>query len=485
MQHSIQTHMLISRASRPLVFGVRLASRWKRYDVQQNSKWIKTQLIHMGPAYVKMGQMVASRGDLFPDDIVKELSSLRDDVPPCPFTDVKEMVESELSSSLENLFVEFSHESISSASIGQIHIATLKQHPNTPIAIKVQRPNIVDEFKLDMESILFFARIAKSIMPHNKELYDLYNVLSQSRRFIENELDFCKERENITSMRSAFKNDAEIVIPRVVKSISTKRVLALEYIPSNKFDTVVDSSHANRVTRRLVKSVVNGALRHGVIHGDLHAGNLGICSDNRIVVYDFGLILSVDPTVVRTLLNAVLTNNVDMLFDAMVSARLVHIDDPVIGTIQLKRMISYVIEYILSLDFDRFFKHISNDVTLNSGRLCFHVDSKLFLMSRTMTLLEGTCVSIDKSFMYTDVIADIMLDSQNMDFIDVDMVLTKGLVDIQRWISPTTTTNDKNKESDDLLYFSSKHNNDVSQSIANQPIVWILTAYTLLHHFVC
>ena len=215
---------------------------------------------------------------------------------------------------------------------------------------------------------------------------------------------------------------------------------------------------------------MNGALRHGVIHGDLHAGNLGVSSDNRIVLYDFGLVLSIDPKVVRALLNAVLTNNTDMLFDVMVSARLVYIDDPVIGTIQFKRMISYVLEYILSLDFDRFFQQVSNDVTLNSERLCFHVDSKLFLLSRTMTLLEGTCTSIDKNFVYTDVIMDMMTDSQNMDYIDADLVLTKGFVDIQRLFVPNTV---EHKPSDDL-YFSTRS----KQNPVPQPVVWIFV-YTL------
>ena len=225
---------MLYRASRPLVFGVRLASRWNRHDVRQNSRWIKTQLIHMGPAYVKMGQLVASRGDLFPEDVVDELSSLRDDVPPSPFADIKEMVESELNAPIEELFVDFSPESLSSASIGQIHIATLKRYPDTPLAVKVQRPNISNEFKSDMDSILLFMGFATFIMPNNKELNDLYNVLTQSRRFIEDELDFCRERENISSMRAAFKNDIHIVVPRVVKSISTKRVLVMEYVrPTN------------------------------------------------------------------------------------------------------------------------------------------------------------------------------------------------------------------------------------------------------------
>lgn len=474
MQTSLKS-AIIYRSAQPVVFGFRLATRWNRYDVRQNSKWIKTQLINMGPAYVKMGQLVASRTDLFPEDMVSELSSLHDDVPPCPFADVRRVVESELHGSIEDLFVDFSQHSVSSASIGQIHIATLKKWPDTPLAIKVQRPYISDEFKLDMDSIVLFTWIAKTIMPHRKEINDIYNVLSQSRRFIENELDFCNERDNILSMRNAFKDDPHIIIPRVVKSISTKRILAMEYIRSSKLEHATD---ANQVTRQLVKSVVNGALRHGLLHGDLHPGNIGMSlhQEDRIVLYDFGLVLGVESDVVKTLMNCVLTNNIDMLFDTLVSNRLVYVDDPIIGTIQLKRMITYVIDYILSLDIDRFIQNLSNDITLNSEKLCFHVDSKLFLISRTMTLLEGTCTSIDKSFVYTDVIMDMMMDTQNMEYIDMELLFTKGISDLQNLLKSSSD----DKSSDDLLYFSTKYNSSATSKLAiRQSVMW-LTLFTVL-----
>lgn len=465
---------LVYRSAQPVVFGVRLATRWNRYDIRQNSKWVKTQLINMGPAYVKMGQLVASRTDLFPEEVVCELSSLHDDVPPCPFADVRSVVESELHGSIEDLFVDFSQQSVSSASIGQIHIATLKQCPDTPLAIKVQRPHISEEFKLDMDSIVLFTWIAKTIMPHKKEITDLYNVLSQSRRFIEDELDFCKERDNILSMRDAFKDDPNIIVPRVVKSISTKRILAMEYIGSSKLEHAADT---NQVTRRLVKSMVNGALRHGLLHGDLHPGNIGMSlREDRIVLYDFGLVLGIEPDVVKTLMNCVLTNNIDMLFDVLVSNRLVYIDDPIIGTIQLKRMITYVIDYIVSLDIDRFIQNLSNDITLNSGKLCFHVDSKLFLMSRTMTLLEGTCKSVDKSFVYTDVIMDMMMDAQSMEYVDMELVFTKGFSDLQNLLKSSSD----DKISDDLLYFSNKYNSSAtSRVVIRQSVIW-LTLFAVL-----
>ena len=431
----------------------------------------------MGPAYVKMGQLVATRSDLFPEPLVRELSSLHDNVPPCPFDDIRKTVENELKQPLCDIFETFSEEPLSSASIGQIHLATMKEFPDIRLAVKVQRPYIVSEFQDDLNSILLVSKMATMISPQNKEMSDLYNVLLQSRSFIENELDFRIELENVRSMRRTFQKDPYIYVPRVIPSLSTTRVLALEYIESKKLSTI-DPEIINQTTRTLVRSIVRGALRHGVIHGDLHPGNMGV-TPNGVVLYDFGLILDIDPNVVKSLMNAVLTNNPELLLNVMVENRLVYLDDNVIGKIQLKRMITYVIEYITSLDFKKLIQNISNDITLNSDRLYFHVDSKLFLISRTMTLLEGTCRSIDKSFMYTDVIMDMLLDIQNMEYLDMDLVMTKGWNDIQRILS---NNSENTQNADDLVYFSTK----MQQKNPNHLIrlTWITVAYALLNIYV-
>lgn len=463
---------------KPLLFGIQLATRWNRYDIRQNSKWIKNELVHMGPAYVKMGQLVATRSDLFPEPLVRELSSLHDNVPPCPFEDVRETVENELKQPLYDLFETFSEEPLSSASIGQIHIATMKEFPDIRLAVKVQRPYIASEFQDDLNSILLVSKLATLLSPSNKEMSDLYNVLLQSRSFIENELDFRLELENVRSMRRTFQEDPFIYVPRVIPSISTARVLVLEYIESNKLSTI-DPDIMNQTTRALVRSIVRGALRHGVIHGDLHPGNMGV-TPHGVVLYDFGLILDINPNVVKSLMNAVLTNDPELLLNVMVENRLVYLDDPVIGKIQLKRMITYVIEYITSLDFKKLIQNISNDITLSSDRLYFHVDSKLFLISRTMTLLEGTCRSMDKSFMYTDVIMDMLLDMQNMEYLDVDLVVTKGWNDIRRILSNNHSENTQN--ADDLLYFSTKMTQNKPNPLIR--LTWISVAYALLNLYV-
>lgn len=464
-----------SMQPKPLLFGMRLAVRWNRYDIRQNARWIKKELIHMGPAYVKMGQLVATRSDLFPEPLVTELSTLHDDVPPCPFEDIRTLIEHELNSPLYETFSEFSEESISSASIGQIHIATLQKYPDIRIAVKVQRPYIDSEFKQDLDSILFVSRMSTLISPQNKQMTDLYNVLSQSRQFIENELDFSLELNNIRAMKRAFENESFIRIPRVIPSVSTKRVLVMEYVESNKLKSV-DPDNINDMTRTMVRSIVRAALEHGVIHGDLHPGNMGVLPTG-IVLYDFGLMLEINPSVVKTLMNAVLTNDPDMLLDTLVSNQLVYIDDPVIGKIQLKRMIMYVIEYITNLNFKQLIENISNDVTLNTDRLYFHVDSRLFLISRTMTLLEGTCRTVDKSFMYTDVILDMLMDFQNMDYIDMDVMMNKGWNDVQMLLRNESPDS---KSADDILFFSTKMKNNNQYSL----LIRILLACALFNMYV-
>lgn len=423
---------------KPVVFGARLATRWKTHTLPQNAVWIKKELVHMGPAYVKIGQLVATRNDLFPKAIVTELSSLHDNVPPCPYDEIKAVVEYELQSNLADVFSEFSTCALNSASIGQVHTARLPEYPTTPLVVKVQRPHIQQQFANDFDSIVFFAKCMVLLAPENRELDDLYKVIVQTRGMIEEELDFTNEYENLNALRRVFATDEHIVVPRTIKHLSTRRVLVMECVESTRLS---ESPDPEKVTRQLVKSVVTGGLRHGLIHGDLHPGNIGLVADNKMVLYDGGLVLSVDKTVVRNVFAAVLTEDVELLAKTLVSHRWVYIDDATTGTAQLKQVCRYVFEYVHHLDVKRFIGQIAADPLLNSGRLAFHVDSQLFLMSRSITLLEGTCKTVDGSFSYTDVILNMLTDmSIVMDYVDMDVLIAKSMTDIQKLLLPTKTT---------------------------------------------
>ena len=455
---------------KPVLFGARLATRWKNHTTQQNAVWIKKELVHMGPAYVKIGQLVASRNDVFPQEVVDELSSLHDNVPPCSYEDIRQVVEYELTKNIDDIFIEFSTTSLNSASIGQVHSAVLREFPDKPIVVKVQRPNIEHEFARDFDSIIFFTKFITQIAPNNKELDDLYNVIVQSRKMIEDELDFTKEYENLRMMRNAFKNDKNVVIPRTIKHLSTKRILLMEFVESSK---LVTSSNPNEITRQMVKSVVTGALRHGLIHGDLHPGNVGFISSDsepgKIVLYDCGLVLQVDKTVVRNLFTSVLTNDVQLLFDTLVQYKLVYIDNDKTGVYQLKRMIIHVFKYVNTLNVKQFASDIALDPALNNGRLDFHIAPDLFLVSRTITLLEGTCKTVDESFMYTDIILDMISDlSVVSEYLDVDVLWTKSLIDIGRLTRNETDTG--NDDTGIMEYMLLKKERDLN---GNKQSYWI------------
>ena len=418
---------------KPVVFSVRLATRWNRYTPKQNGSWIKKELISMGPAYIKMGQLVASRSDVFPEAIISELSSLHDMVPPCSYDQIESIIEEELQSTISDLFLEFSASALNSASIGQVHSAVLKEFPLTKIAVKVQRPFVKDCFDADVGSMIRFSGFLTKVLPRNKELQDMHDVILQSRAMIEEELDFSRECENLNTLRKAFSDDELIVIPRTIKKYSTKRVLLMEYIESVRLSNTVDP---NGITRKLMKSIVSGALRHGLIHGDLHPGNVGLIfpeSNQKIVLYDCGLLLQIDQSVVRALLSSVLVQDAELLIQTLLEHKLVYIDKEVTGMNQLKRMVLYVICYVDNLSVNALITSISLDPVLNSGKLDFHIDSKLFLLSRTLTLLEGTCKGANKDFAYTDTIVDLVTDfSIISQYIDPRVLLEKSVIDFKK-----------------------------------------------------
>ena len=428
---------------KPIVFGVKLANRWKSNSNHQNATWIRKELTHMGPAYIKLGQLIATRNDIFPTYLTNELELLYDKVNPVVFNDIRDVIESELNNKMHNLFVDFSEEPISSASIGQVHLATLQEYPNSPVVVKVQRPNVAELFQHDFNVMINVTKFIKYIVPNNKQLSDIYDMIVQCQNSILKELDYVQEVHNTIKLRKSF-TDTYITVPRVVKRLSTQKVIIMEYIPSKKLSTSTTNIHY--VTRTMVKNIMIVAMKHGIIHGDLHPGNVGITDDFRVVLYDCGLIIHVNNDVIRILFSCILTNDADRLMNTLVDNNLVYIDHEVIGRVQLRRIVEYVFEYVNTLNLNQFMINVQTDPMLCRNKLFFHIDTDLFLLSRTMALLEGTCKSIDSDFTYTDIILDMITDvSVINEYLDISVLINKSMIDFARLSNPNTLTNNSNE----------------------------------------
>lgn len=254
-------------------------------------KRLRLAFEELGPAFVKLGQILSTRPDILPPDVVKELRMLQDSVQPFPFADVRTLIENEFADKLENIYIEFDEEPVAAASIAQVHRARLIS--GKQVAVKVQRPGITKNIDLDLDIL---KSLAHFIDHHTKygEFYDCSGTVADFENIIKNELDFTKEAENADTFKRNFYQDEGITVPNVKWIYTTKRVLTMEYMKGiriSDYDTLdqlgIDRS---KLAEKLAASICNQILRDGFFHADPHPGNIQVLSDGTIVFLDLGMV---------------------------------------------------------------------------------------------------------------------------------------------------------------------------------------------------
>jgi ubiquinone biosynthesis protein len=245
----------------------------------------------LGPTFVKFGQLLSTRPDLVPPDIVFELKALQDDVRPFPFADARQVIEAELGLTLEQLFLDFEEAPMASASIGQVHRALL---PNgRRVAVKVQRPDAPRQIEADLELMYQLARLARERV-RALEFIDTVALVDEFARGIRQELDYRMEARNAEQFHRNFAGHPHVKVPRVFWSYSRARVLTLELLEGVHLRDLDLVSYTLEERRRLAYLVAEAWMamifRHGFFHGDPHPSNVLVLErSDQIGLVDFGM----------------------------------------------------------------------------------------------------------------------------------------------------------------------------------------------------
>jgi ubiquinone biosynthesis protein len=245
----------------------------------------------LGPTFIKLGQIMSTRQDIFPSDIAEELKKLQDFVRPFPFAEVREVIESEFDDKLENIYKEFDEKPFAAASLSQVHHARLNSGKEA--AVKVQRPGIEKIIDLDLHILKDLAHFMDN---HTKygQMYDFSTVAAEFENTMKNELDFTKEGENTDKFKENFLNDDGITVPEIKWIYTSSRVITMEYIEGIRVDDCESLEQAGidrkLLARKLASSICNQILRDGFFHADPHPGNILILHDGTIVFIDCGMV---------------------------------------------------------------------------------------------------------------------------------------------------------------------------------------------------
>lgn len=266
--------------------GEKLAGR---YSVYARLRMVAEQ---MGPTFVKLGQLLSQRPDLLPKEFILELSKLRDQVTPIPFAEVKSQVEGSLGRPMSEMFSQFDEKCLASASLAQVHRA-VRADDGREVAVKVRKPGIMRTIEADMELLMILAKLA------DKELeaaapYDLPALVKEMERSLLQELDFSLEARHMRTAQAQLSPDSGVMIPLPHLDLTHPGLLVMELVtgdPPGKAD--ISPEEGKRLSRDLVRLMMEQVLLRGFFHGDPHQGNLLVTRDGQgrplLAVLDWGL----------------------------------------------------------------------------------------------------------------------------------------------------------------------------------------------------
>ena len=271
-----------------------LASRLLKSSETPKAEELADDLEKLGPTFIKLGQLLSTRGDLLPPPYLEALERLQDSVEPFSYEEVERIVSSELGARISKLFLDFDTQPTAAASLAQVHRATMRD--GRAVVVKVQRPDVREVIVEDLEAL---EKVAEFIDGHTEigKRYEFTNMLVDLRHSLLQELDFRREATNLEKLRKSMEEFEDIVIPEPIDDYTTSRVLTMEYVAGRKITEVSPLRFVELDGPRLAEEIFRAYLKQilvdGFFHADPHPGNVFLTDDNRIALLDLGMVAHV------------------------------------------------------------------------------------------------------------------------------------------------------------------------------------------------
>ncbi len=263
-------------------------------DLTPNQR-IRHALTELGTTYIKLGQVLSTRPDLVGPELAQELTQLQSNTPADPPEFVSQLVQDQLQRPIKNAFAEFDLEPLASASIAQVHRATL--YSGAAVVVKVQHKDIEDRIHNDLEILTLLARLAEQVSPTTRQ-YQPKKTAEEFAKTLLQELDFTREASNLQRFGQNFAEDKSICIPKAHEEQSTQRVLTMDYLEGiglTQKETLLEADlDLKELAQRGAQMFVDMIFRDGFYHADPHPGNLLVLADGSIGVLDCGMVGRLD-----------------------------------------------------------------------------------------------------------------------------------------------------------------------------------------------
>jgi ubiquinone biosynthesis protein len=252
---------------------------------------LREALEELGPTFVKFGQMLSQREDLFPAALVVELRNLQDRAGSFPAETARRIIEEDTGRTVTELFTVFDDQALAAASMAQVHCARLSD--GTPVIVKVQRPGIADTVEGDIAVLRRVVRLASAVMP-SLRAFNLPELVEEFAVTLRGELDFEHEGHNAERFAQANRDEPAVLVPRVYWHATSRRVLTMDHSPGRRIDQADPAGYAE-AAQTLMRLFLTQVFEHGVFHADPHPGNIFLLDDGRLCFHDFGALGEVSP----------------------------------------------------------------------------------------------------------------------------------------------------------------------------------------------
>jgi predicted unusual protein kinase regulating ubiquinone biosynthesis (AarF/ABC1/UbiB family) len=261
----------------------------------------------MGPTFIKLGQILAGRPDLLPDDYLKALARLQDRVKPFPYAQVDELIMAELGVRVSKAYPRFDVEPVAAASLGQVHRAALRD--GREVVVKVQRPNIRKQIAEDFEVLEQIAGFLDGYTSFGRR-HRFLVTLKEFRLTIQEELNYEREAHNLIALGKNLKDFAHIQVPQPIPDYYSRSILTMEEVQGKKINSVgpleLRDLDGKMLAEELFKSYLHQVLVDGLFHADPHPGNVFITNDGRIALIDLGMVGHTSPAMQENLVKLLL-----------------------------------------------------------------------------------------------------------------------------------------------------------------------------------
>ena len=396
-------------------------------DKAELGRWTKGELLELGPTFVKLGQIASTRGDLYPPEFTKELESLQDNVPPFDFSLVKDVVN-------KDIFKEFDEIPFKSASIGQVHKATLKN--GKKVVVKLKRPGIYDIMQTDTENVKKILDFTQSIGIDTGSSSNF--VLNDSIEYLLGEANYRQEVENAIKFRKSLKGVDWIKVPYVYKKYCTDDMIVMEYVEADKItDIQIKNINKKKVCEALVNSYVIQTMDSGLFHGDPHPGNLAISKDGKLVFYDFGLLIELDDDLKQgfsDLFGCIIQRDTKGCVQILIRLGVIVPTSSDISDIEV--FFETILGYLENLDGGAIMNdELAAELAMEKP---FVVPTSFVYLAKSFSLIEGICLQLDPDFDYFTYLEP-LIQEQFLESLDVSEII-KNTTDIPSKIGKINST---------------------------------------------